>query len=311
MLKYQYFIDTCKNKEQQIPQLCDIVKEKILIGYSDLEIWFSIKKYSDHIDQVKKIWDQTDQVNCKSSLDSFLHSYAVEIHNVFMKYKQHLEKVKQLQLIDKRISKIVQDTISFEEMDANKSLQITFQIMKIDEFNILDFQKDDKNYIYTLELSYQTLLRKIKGNVETVAQRLNFEQEIMMDLAIDIGTLQINLFQEYENDQICIAQRNLDPFTHLNEELKQFPLKVNGKDKYINLQMKITCLDNVNGYLRTRQKYLKDQHEKLYKKCHKYKTKLTLLLKPFQLIKFDDENIYLQKIQQKQKNKECWNCLIQ
>lgn len=47
--------------------------------------------------------------------------------------------------------------------------------MKIDEFNILDFQKDDKNYIYTLELSYQTILRKIKGNVETVAQRLNFE----------------------------------------------------------------------------------------------------------------------------------------
>lgn len=29
--------------------------------------------------------------------------------------------------------------------------------------------------------------------------------------------------------------------------------------------MKINCLDNVNGYLRTRQKYLKDQYEKLYK----------------------------------------------
>lgn len=29
-----------------------------------------------------------------------------------------------------------------------------FKIEKIEEFNILDFQKDDKNYVYSLELSY-------------------------------------------------------------------------------------------------------------------------------------------------------------
>lgn len=34
----------------------------------------------------------------------------------------------------------------------------------------------------------------------------------------------------------------------------------------------------------------------LYRKCHKYKTKLTLLLRPFEQIRFDDENIYLQKL---------------
>lgn len=56
-----------------------------------------------------------------------------------------------------------------------------------------------------------------------------------MDLPIEMGTLQLNLLREFDNEVICIAQRNLDPFTSLSEEQNNYPFKMINREKYLNL----------------------------------------------------------------------------
>lgn len=58
--------------------------------------------------------------------------------------------------------------------------------------------------------------------------------------------------------------------------------------------MKIQCdQNNIEGFLNERLDYLQLKHESIYKKSHLYKAKLRVLLQPFDVVKYDEDGIYL------------------
>lgn len=205
------------------------------ITFADITVWFYKKNCPQCLDEARVIWDSLPEtLSQKQNVGHFFDAYANYVMATHEKYVAYISKCKKVEKmisrtkdfirsINERISPHFRSEITDSTIPSLDELSFEIILDSIEGYDLDSvFQRKDL-LGHQLEFGYKD--NKVTSSIiRTNGNSVLFQKEkLRMKFSPKSGSIFINLVEKYGQEEgevtesKCVAMRNLDLFTNVNE----------------------------------------------------------------------------------------------